>query len=193
MEANAMAHIAENERKSWWILLLRGIAAIVFGVLAFALPGGTILALTMILGLWIMADGVIEIGYAFSTHHWWRILLGLIGLAAGIFTVAVPELGGFLLILSIAAWMIVHGVLDIVEAVRLRKQLAHEWVLILGGLASIVLGVVLAAFPGIAGMMIVGLLGAYAIIYGGLTIVEAFRMRAADRSSAQSTQHVHAA
>jgi uncharacterized membrane protein HdeD (DUF308 family) len=188
-----MKYDPETHKRSWWILLLRGVAAVLFGVLALVMPGVTILALTLILGVWMMADGVIEMGYAFASHRYWRVLLGLLGIAVGIFAVADPQVAAFLLILSIAAWMIVHGVLDVTEAIRLRKQLIDEWVLVLGGLVSIVLGVLLAAFPGAGGNVIIGILGAYAVIYGGLTIVDAFRIRAIGRSLPNAAHHGHSA
>jgi len=188
-----MTNILGNQKRSWWILLLRGIAAMVFGVLAFALPGETILALTLILGLWVVADGIIEIGYAFYSHNWWRIALGLLGIATGIYTVVYPQLAAFLLILLIAGWMILHGVVDVVDAVRLRERLLHEWVLVLAGIVSIVLGISLAAFPGAGGNVIVGLLGVYALIYGVLTIVDAFRMRASEPGFSNVSRHGQAA
>ncbi len=192
-EANTMENISEKQKKSWWILLLRGIAAVVFGILALAIPGPTILAMTLILGLWIMADGIFEIGYAFASHRWWRILLGLLGIAVGIYAVMDPQLGAYLLILSIGAWAIVHGVLDIVEAIKLRTRSSYEWLLLLGGLVSIVLGIMLAAFPGAGRLIIVGLIGVYALIYGGITIGDAVRKRAGDRSVNHSGRQGHAA
>ncbi|MGD9627618.1 MAG: HdeD family acid-resistance protein [Pyrinomonadaceae bacterium] len=188
-----MESISEKQKKSWWILLLRGMAAVAFGVLALVLPAPTILAMTLILGLWIMADGIFEIGYAFSSHRWWKILLGLLGLAVGIYAVMDPQLGTYLLILSIAVWAMVHGVVDIVEAIKLRKRLANEWVPILGGLVSILLGVTLVLFPEASVLVIIGLLGVYAVFYGGLTIVDAIRMRSTDPAFRHSTGHGHAA
>lgn len=187
-----MESISERQVKSWWILLLRGVAAAVFGVLALSMPGATILAMTLILGLWLMADGIIEIGYAFYSKSRRRILLGLLGLAVGIYAVVNPELGAYLLILSIGAWAIVRGVFDLIDAVKLRKRLANEPILILGALVSIVLGISLVVFPRAGGIVIMGLLGVYAVFYGCLTIADATRVRLTDPAFPDSDGQGHA-
>src|SRR5262249_33258916 len=139
--------------RGWWLLLLRGLAAIAFGVLTWSQPGISLSVLILFFGAYSMADGVLGIWAAVAGRarheHWWVLLLeGLIGVGVGILTFFAPGVTALALLFYIAIWAIGTGVLEIVAAVRLRKEIEGEWMLILAGLASVVFGVLLMVQPG---------------------------------------------
>ena len=137
----------------WWILLLRGVLAILFGIAAYAWPGMTLATLVTLFGAFAFVDGIFDVFHAFSgrkeDERWWVLLLeGLLGIAFGVFTFQAPEITATVLILYIAFWAMATGVLRIILAVRLRKEIEGEWWMALAGLAGIVFGVLMVARPG---------------------------------------------
>jgi uncharacterized membrane protein HdeD (DUF308 family) len=174
--------------RNWWALALRGVAAVLFGVLAFAWPGITLGALVILYGAYAMVDGVFAVVAALSGRTqgmpWWAMLLeGLAGIAIGIMTFAWPAITALVLLYLIAAWALVTGVFEIVAAVRLRKEVRGEWLLALSGVLSIIFGVALVANPGAGALAIVWLIGAYSLVFGALLITLAFRLRALARKA----------
>ncbi|RAI43125.1 HdeD family acid-resistance protein [Rhodoplanes roseus] len=167
----------------WWLVLLRGIVAILFGVLAFAWPGLTILTLVVFYGAFAFADGVLAIGAAIAgkgptSARWWLVLSGVLGLAVGAIAFVAPGTVAVVLLIFIAAWSIVLGVMQIVAAIQLRKEIEHEWLLILSGLVSVLFGAVLLFQPVAGALAIVWLIAAYAIVSGVVYIAWAFRLKA---------------
>jgi uncharacterized membrane protein HdeD (DUF308 family) len=127
--------------KSWWLVLLRGIAAIVFGVLAFVWPGLTLLTLVLFYGAYALVDGAFALIAAFTggakpVPTWWLIVVGLAGIAAGLATFLWPGITALVLLVFIGAWAIVHGIFEIIGAIKLRKEIDNEWWLILAGALS---------------------------------------------------------
>ncbi|GAA5526105.1 hypothetical protein Maes01_02699 [Microbulbifer aestuariivivens] len=170
--------LAEN----WWLLLLRGLAAILFGLLTLIWPGVTLLTLVLLFGLYALFDGFTSLfaavrGRHKSTPMWWLIVAGLVSVAAGIVTFIHPELTGLVLVLLIGAWALVRGVFEIVGAVRLRKELRGEWLLIAAGLLSVVFGVALLVNPEAGALALAWLIGAYALMLGFALIWLALRVR----------------
>ena len=169
--------------RNWWVLALRGLAAIVFGVLAFAWPGITLTALVLLFGAYMLVDGVFAIVAAVRAagqqSRWWLLLIeGVLGVLAGIVAFIVPGLTALVLLYLVAAWAIVTGVLEIVGAIRLRQEIEGEWALILGGALSVAFGILLAVLPAPAGLLsLLWLIGAYAIAFGVVLIVLAVRVR----------------
>ncbi len=167
--------------KNWWLLLLRGICAIVFGVLAFAWPGITLFTLVLFYGAYALVDGIFAIGAAIMGgapgSRWWLALVGLFGIAAGILTFAWPGLTALVLLFFIAGWAIAMGVFEIVGAIRLRKEIDNEWWLILGGIVSVLFGIVLLARPGAGALALIWVIGSFAILFGILNIAFALRLR----------------
>jgi uncharacterized membrane protein HdeD (DUF308 family) len=165
--------------KNWWMVLLRGIAAIVFGVLAFAWPGLTLLTLVIIFGAYALVDGVVALIAAFSggakpAPTWWLIVAGIAGIVAGIATFVWP---GITALVLIVAWSIVHGIFEIVGAIKLRKEIDNEWLLILAGALSVIFGVLVLAMPGSGALALIWVIGAYAIVFGILLVGFSFRLR----------------
>ena len=167
--------------KNWWMLLLRGIAAIIFGVLAFAWPGMTLLTLIMFYGAYALVDGVLAIVAAITggapAPRWWLAIIGLFGIAAGLLTFLMPGLTAIVLLFFIAGWAIATGVFQIIGAFRLRKEIDNEWLLILGGIISVLFGVGVLAAPGAGALALIWVIGIYAIVEGVLFVALAFRLK----------------
>ena len=166
----------------WWLLLLRGIAAILFGVLAFIWPGLTLVTLVLMFGAFALVDGAIVLGAAFSgaakpMPSWWLVLVGLLGIAAGIVTFLWPGMSAILLILFIGAWAVAHGIFEIVGAIQLRKEIENEWALILGGIISVIFGIIVLIAPGAGALALVWWIAIYSIVFGVMFVAFALRLR----------------
>jgi uncharacterized membrane protein HdeD (DUF308 family) len=168
--------------QSWWLYALRGVAAIIFGVLAFISPAATVLALVLIFGIYAIADGVMAVFAAFQMRkdfsHWWVVLLeGLAGILVGIIALVYPVLTAGALLLLIAFWAVFTGIMEIIAAIRLRREIKNEWFLILSGILSVILGVLLFAFPLSGSLALVWMIGFYAVFFGVLMLFLAFKVR----------------
>jgi len=167
--------------KNWWLLLLRGIAGIVFGVLAFAWPGLTLLTLILFYGAYALVDGVIAIITAITggapAGRWWLALVGVLGIAVGLFTFMLPGMTTLILLYTIAGWAVAIGVLQIIGAIRLRKEIDNEWLLILSGVISVLFGLAIVYNPGAGALGLVWVIAMYAIIAGVLYIGLALRLK----------------
>jgi uncharacterized membrane protein HdeD (DUF308 family) len=165
----------------WWLVLLRGIAAIVFGVLAFIWPGITLVTLVLFYGAFALVDGVLALVHAImgdsKGSRWWLALVGIAGIVVGLLTFMWPGLTALVLLVFIATWAIILGVLQIVGAIRLRKEIDNEWTLALSGALSVLFGVVLLAAPGAGAIGLIWVIGAYAIAFGILLVMLALRLK----------------
>jgi uncharacterized membrane protein HdeD (DUF308 family) len=170
---NTLAH-------NWWTLVLRGLAAIIFGILAYVWPDITFTVLVLLFGAYALWDGVFALISAFRTQgerRWFLVLEGLVGIGAGLVTFFWPGAATLAILTIIAAWAIVTGVFEIIGAIRLRKEIEGEWFLLLSGLLSVLFGIALVIWP-VAGLVAVTwMIGAYAIIFGVLLMVLGFRLR----------------
>jgi uncharacterized membrane protein HdeD (DUF308 family) len=168
---------------TWWLLLLRGIAGIVFGVLAFAWPGLTLLTLIFLWGAYAIIDGVFSLWGAISGRggtmgpRWWLAIVGIAGVLAGALAFAMPGVTALVLLLFIATWAIVTGLMQIIGAIRLRKEIEGEWLLILSGALSVLFGIILIVQPGAGALAVVWLIGATAVVMGILYVALAFRLK----------------
>ncbi len=164
---------------NWWALALRGVAAVVFGVLAFVVPAISLAGLVLLFGAYAIVEGVFNLVAAMrGVDRWWTLLIeGLVSIAAGIISFAWPGLTALALVYVIAAWAIVTGVFDVVAAVRLRARITNEGWLIAAGVLSVVFGLLVALFPGPGALAIVFWIGAYAIVFGAMLVGLAFRLR----------------
>ena len=175
---SAMVHALA---KNWWLLLLRGIAAIIFGLLAFAWPGLTLVTLILLYGAYALVDGVLAIIAAITGgvpgSRWWLAIVGLLGIAAGLVTFLTPGLTALVLLYFIAVWAIVTGVFEIIGAIKLRKEIDNEWLLILGGIISVLFGVGMMLAPGAGALALVWVIGAYSVVMGVIFVALAFRLK----------------
>jgi len=174
--------------RNWWVLALRGVLAIIFGILAFVWPEITLLTLIYLFGAYVLVDGIFAVISGISSYgsneRWWAALLeGILGIVVGVLTFIWPITTGLVLLYFIAAWAVVSGIFEIVAAIQLRRAITGEWLMILSGIASIAFGVLLVIFPGAGALGLTWLIGAYAIFFGILFIVLAFRLRGMGREA----------
>ena len=170
----------------WWALVLRGIAAIIFGLFAFFMPGITVGALIILFAAYALVDGVFSIAAAINrtdtSGHWGGMLLrGIFGILASIAAMALPGMTALILLYLIAAWAIVTGIVEISAAIQLRKVIRSEWLLVIAGILSILFGVLLAAYPGLGGLAVVWLIGTYAVAFGVVMVAEGISLRVRGR------------
>ena len=168
--------------RNWWALVLRGLFDVLFGITAFAWPGITLAVLVLLYGAFALVDGVFAIAAALVGRPrgmpWWALLVeGVLGIAVGVITFFWPGITELALLFMIAAWAVVTGVLEIVAAIRLRKEIHGEWLLALSGILSVVFGVALVVNPGAGAWRSSWMIGTYAIVFGVLFIVLGFRLR----------------
>jgi uncharacterized membrane protein HdeD (DUF308 family) len=168
--------------RNWWALAVRGALAILFGIITWIWPGLSLTALVLLFAAFAFADGVLAIlaGVRGFRHdeRWWAFLLeGVLGVAFAVATAFWPVITALALLMLIAAWALVTGVLEIVAAVRLRREIRGEWLLGLAGAASIAFGVLLVLRPGAGALALLWLIGAYAIVFGLLLVALGFRLR----------------
>ena len=168
--------------QNWWMFLVQGVAAILFGLGALAWPGLTLTVLIALFGAYALADGIVALVAMFQTSAqstpWWVWLLrGITGIGAALVTFAWPGMTAMFLVFVIAARALLSGIFEIVAAIHLRKELDNEWLLALSGLLSVVLGVFLVVAPGAGALAVLWWIGAFAIVFGILEIVLGFRLK----------------
>lgn len=168
---------------NWWLLLLRGLAAVAFGILAFFWPGLTLVTLTWFWGAYALSDGIIAICAAFNASggdagpRWWLGLSGIVSVIAGAGAFWYTGITTLALLMFIAVWAIVMGAIQIWGAMALWSAQRHEWLLILNGVLSIAFGAILIVQPGAGALTVVWIIAWYSIFFGCLYIAVAFRLR----------------
>jgi uncharacterized membrane protein HdeD (DUF308 family) len=164
----------------WWTVVLRGLAAIALGVISVIAPGITFVSLVIVFGIYAIVDGALalSLGWRFpSAMRGAMIGRGIVSIVAGILALVLPQVTALALLFVVAAWAIVSGILEIVMAIQMRKQISGEWLLALEGALSIAFGVLLFLAP-LAGAIVIGLwIGAYALVLGGMLVANGLRMR----------------
>ncbi len=173
-----LGHWANN----WWVVALRGIIAILFGLAAFIWPGITLTVLVIFFGAYAFWDGVFSVIASVrrrgQNQHWWVLFFeGLVSILVGLIALFFPGITAIAIVYLIAAWAVITGILELVSAIRLRQALAGEFLLVIAGLLSILLGVLLAIFPVAGALVTIWLIGAYAIIFGVLLLILSIRLR----------------
>jgi uncharacterized membrane protein HdeD (DUF308 family) len=175
--------LARHLAKKWPLLLLRGVAAVLFGIVAMTVPGATLLSLILVWGAYAIADGVFSLWAAATGHvsegtsRWWLAVVGGAGIAAGVIAWAWPGAGALTMLVLVASWAMVTGVMQIVGAIKLRKEIEGEWLLGLSGLLSVILGMALLAQPAAGSVAVVWTLGVFAIVGGIAQAALALRLR----------------
>jgi uncharacterized membrane protein HdeD (DUF308 family) len=159
----------------WWLFIIRGVAAIIFGLLALGWPGITLAVLIILFGAYAFADGVFTLLHAINGRDgneslWVLLLEGLIGIGVGLITFFEPAITGIILLFYIAAWSLTTGVLEIVGAINLRQRVSGEFWMLLSGIASIVFALILLIHPGVGALAVAWLIGAYALVFGVILV-----------------------
>ena len=174
--------MASDLARNWWLLALRGVIGILFGIGAFVWPGATLAALVLVFGAYVFVDGIFAVAAGIGMRRqlslWWLVVIeGVAGIILGLLTFRSPDTTALVLLTLIAAWSIVTGIFEIATALRIRTMIENEWLMILSGVVSIVFGVLLIAQPSAGAIAIVWLLGAYALVFGILTLMLALLLR----------------
>lgn len=168
--------------RSWWVLLIRGGFAILFGFVALMSPGITLASLVLYFAVFACVDGVANVFQAFfgrdENESWWALLLeGLLGIAVGIITFQAPGITTLMLLLYIAFWAMASGLLRIILAIRLRKEIQGEWWMILGGVVSILFGMSMLSRPGAGALAMLTVIGLWSIVSGVSLVFLSFRVK----------------
>ena len=168
--------------RNWWLVALRGLVALVFGVLTIFRPGVTLSVLILLFGSYAIVNGLFTIVAAVAGRrgepHWVSLLIsGVLSAALGVLTFLAPAITTIVLLYIIAAWAIVTGISEIVTAIRLRRVITGEWLLIVAGALSVLFGILLIVSPGAGALAVTLWIGTYAIMLGILLLALAFRLR----------------
>jgi uncharacterized membrane protein HdeD (DUF308 family) len=171
----------EAVTRNWWAVGLRGLLGILFGIAAIAWPAAALWALIIVFGAYALVDGVFALVEA--VMHWresrrWPLLIeGILGIIFGAIALVTPVIAVLAWVYVIAAWALVTGVLEVVNAIHLRKQISGEIWMLLSGLISIVFGLLLAFWPLQGALAVTWIIGIYAVIFGIFFVVLAFKLK----------------
>lgn len=180
--------------RNWWMPLIRGIAAILFGVAALVWPQITLEVLVFLFGAFALADGVFALVAGIMASgadgglRWSLVLSGIVGIGAGLITFFWPGVTATVLLSIIIAWAIISGVLEIVAALRMREVIDNEWLYILSGALSVLFGVLALVYPNSGALSIVWMIAIFAIAYGITLVGFAFRVRSVGNTLSQVTE-----
>jgi uncharacterized membrane protein HdeD (DUF308 family) len=168
--------------KYWWAIALRGVVAVLFGLMLMFRPGLSLATLVLLFGAYMLVDGVLTTFGAISgrkeNDHWGMLLVGgLLSVLLGLLTFRAPGVAAIALLVYIAAWAIVTGVTLIAAGIRLRKEIESEWFLITGGVLAVLWGFWLLWNPAAGALGILWTMGIFAIAFGVAMILLAFRLK----------------
>jgi uncharacterized membrane protein HdeD (DUF308 family) len=168
--------------RNWWSVALRGLLGVILGMVALGWPAITFASLVMLFGAYALIDGIVNLYGAVRAaraHERWGVLVfeGIVGIAAAAVTVMWPAITALALVVLIGVWALVTGAMEIAAAIRLRKYISDEWLLLLSGIASLAFGLLIVTHP-LAGALVIAIwFGAYMLIFGALLIALGFRLR----------------
>ena len=179
MFQNATAQVSS---RTWWLLALRGVLAIIFGLVALVAPGIALFAFITVFAVYAIIDGVVAVFVALRERgvigRWGLVLAeGILSVIAGIFAIAYPGETAVILLYIVAAWAIITGIMEIAAVFVIRGSMAQEWSLAIAGILSVLFGIILFIRPGAGLLTILWLVGIYSIVFGVLFIIRAFQFR----------------
>jgi uncharacterized membrane protein HdeD (DUF308 family) len=174
--------VADLLARHWWVLALRGLAGVIFGVLTFLWPGITLFVLVVLFGAYALVNGIFSFMLAAKAPKGYPnfgslILAGIFGILAGLITFFWPGITAFSLLIVIAAWAIVNGIMEIYYAIKLRKEIKGEWLLALAGILSVIFGALLLLNPFVGALVLVLWIGSFAVVFGILLMILALKMK----------------
>jgi uncharacterized membrane protein HdeD (DUF308 family) len=168
--------------RDWWVFAIRGIAAITFGILAFIWPETTLTVLVFLFGAYVLVDGAslliaLASGDALARRHAWAVgIIGVLGIVAGVATFVWPDLTALSLLYLVAFWAITTGTFQVIAAIALRRELDNEFWMAIGGVASVVFGILLVVSPGDGLVSLVWLVGLWSVVFGVSSLALAYRL-----------------
>lgn len=168
--------------RNWWTIALRGAIAILFGIAALVFPGITLTAFIYLFASFVLGSGILLIISALRDrlhdfNGWLLLLEGIIAIVAGVAAFIYPGITALALVYFIAAWAVVTGIIEIIAAIQLRKEISGEWLLALAGITSVAFGFLTAIYPRSAALVLIWAIAAYAIFFGLLLLILGFRLR----------------
>jgi len=174
--------IAAPLARHWWVFLIRGLVAIAFGLVAFFYPGITLVTLVLLYGAYALVDGVFAVvaavrGKEGMGPRWWLALVGVLGIVAGLVTYLYPGLTTLVLLTVIGIWALLYGITEIIGAIRLRKEIDNEWLLMMHGALAVLFGLMVLFRPGAGALALIWLIASFAFASGVLMIALAFRLK----------------
>jgi uncharacterized membrane protein HdeD (DUF308 family) len=174
--------MAHSLIRNWWALALRGLAAVIFGVLLFVWPFISLAVLVILFGAYAMADGLLSIvataTVAANSSRWWSLLIGgALSFIIGLLTFIWPGITAMVLLYLIAFRAMVIGVFEIVAASRLRREIPGGWVLALSGIISILFGLLMLIYPAAGALVVIWFIGLYALVTGVTLLALAVSLR----------------
>lgn len=179
----------------WWVFVVRGALAIIFGLIAVFWPGITLLVLVILIGAYLLVDGVFAVYHAFAHRHehrprWWLVFQGVLSVLLGALLLIWPTSGVLALVIVFGIWALASGIAQVVAAIQLRKEIPNEWMLVLSAVLSILVGIGMIVLP-LAGAVAIGLLiGCFAILLGITQIALGFRLRRQRSEGSDDTQGI---
>jgi uncharacterized membrane protein HdeD (DUF308 family) len=173
--------VRQLSRSYWWLLLLRAVVAILFGILAIISPSFALLFFVYLFGAYVLIDGIFSVVVALQERtaysRWWILLLGgIAGIILGLVTFIWPGVTSLVLFYLVAAWAVITGIFEVIAAFSVRA-VGVEWLLVLGGVLSIIIGIIFFLHPVASILTIVWLLGVFALVYGLILVVRAIQFR----------------
>ena|SRR5260221_8361854 len=166
--------------QNWGLFVLRGILAILIGILAFVVPGPTLAAAVLVFGAYATVDGIVAVGAGFGAPggtRWWIVAAGGLMILFGLYALFLTGITELALVLTIGVFSVIRGVGEIVTAVRLRKMIEGEWLYILSGAVAVIFGGYLLVSPGTGALAVVWLIGYYAMFAGIMYLMVGWRLR----------------
>lgn len=180
-------------REHWWVVALRGLVAVLFGLFAIILPGLTVTALIILFGAYALVDGIFlliaGIRGGAGVHRVPLIAQGILSAILGILVFIWPGLTALALLYFIAVWAIIIGIVQIVAAVQLRREIANEWFLGIGGALSVLFGIICFIYPRSGALAVIWIIGIYALLFGIMLIMLAFRLRGMGKGTVGGMRH----
>ena len=173
--------VIETPRQYWLLILFRGIIAVLFGIMALISAEFTLLFLVYLFGAYVLIDGIMAIIVSIqerkTTRAWLLVfLIGILGIVVGILSFIHPGNVALVIFYLVAAWLIIAGFFTIISA--FMRAVGNEWLAIIGGVLSIIIGIIFFLHPASSILSIVWLLGIFALIYGIIQIIKAFQVKA---------------
>lgn len=190
---NTITGLGRAVERHWWVMILRGVAAILLGLAMLAWPDLSIAAVVLAFGVYCLIDGAVALGGGFGTSFWQSIATGAISILAGVMALASPRLTALALVYVMAVWSMARGIVEIAAAIAFRRVIEGEWRLVLAGVASFLFGLFIAINPRAGASALVIIVSAYTVLFGTLLAALGLRLReVADiRRSESAFQQVH--